>query len=447
MLMQDRSRRYRELPQHLEDRIAALPEDKRTYLEAGARILMRAHEAAASPQRRRDLAEQLADLLLKGEIAPEDRPELGEQAWQPDRDQQQQLAQALRDAIVQGEMDGPSKGTFGDKGVDANIAAAVQGAERDGTERITAEIVTNTGNAEVSVALTDLPPNQHATREAQARMARHVPYLAQKLKFRANRPDRLQTALPRGRIDDARLVEFPVAVHSGRRPLAFARRDILTAPEAAVSLLVDMSGSMSSQQKTAEFGSLCRSEMAMYAAALVDGALRQLKHRHGGGVDYAVFGHTTGGVASRITGAPCVVYRIVDPDRCPGPERIGGIYAGGGNYDGPALAAVADWTRKRWPNRQRLILFINDGLPNGDSYGGQPAFQAIRQHVEHLRKTGTQVLTIYLGDGGTASRDVPREDLATMYGPEGRGFIVAAELGQLPGIVGNVLAKVLKWQA
>lgn len=445
-VIQDLQRRHTPVPDGNKDIMELLHEDKLKYIEGAARIIDRV-TINSTESHRSVLTTQLYELLLKGKIAPEDQADLGEQAFQPSIEQQQKLNNELERLLRStGRIDGEGRGSDEAKlkeGMDDQQAQRVQGAIDRDMQQEEVEIVTNVGNEMVKVTFIDSLPCPSETHAAQAMMKNHVPKLMQKLKFRANAPMKHITAQLRGRMDDSRMIEFPLSMQSGRPPRAFSRAEIISAPKIGIELLVDESGSMSASQRTKEFGHTQRFIMARYAATLLDEALRRLRSQTNGGVDYMIHGHTTpmgdmGLNASRED--RCVVFRIVDPQR-PGPERLGSITAYGGNYDGPALAAVARLAEKKWYDRERLILFINDGLPNGDSYGGAPAHDAIRDHCNWLRSRGTQVLMIYLGTGA------PHKELAHMYGPLNQGYIVCEQIGELPNMVGKVLTKVLKWQA
>lgn len=445
-VIQDLQRRHTPVPDANADLMETLEEDKMKYIEGAARIIDRV-SINSLPQHRVNLAVQLYELLLKGKIAPEDQEELGEKAYQPTIPQQEKLEQELdRHLRSTGRIDGEGRGSDQAKlkeGMDDQQAQRVQGAIDRDMQQEDVEIVTNVGNEMVKVTFIDSLPCPVETRQAQAKMKNHVPRLMQKLKFRANAPMKHITAQLRGRMDDSRMIEFPISMQSGRPPRAFSRAEIISAPKIGIELLVDESGSMSASQNTKEFGRTNRFIMARYAATLLDEALRRLRSQTNGGVDYMIHGHTTPMGDMGMSGnrdERCVVFRIVDPQR-PGPERLGSIVAYGGNYDGPALAAVAKLAEKKWYDRERLVLFINDGLPNGDSYGGAPAHDAIRDHCNWLRSRGTQVLMIYLGEGA------PHKQLAHMYGPLNHGYIVCEQIGDLPNMVGKVLTKVLKWQA
>lgn len=444
-IIQDRGRRHTEVPDEQDNLQDLLTEDYQKYIEGATRIMDRVRKTNVPTSTRRNAASAMYELLTKGKIAPEDQGDLGEQAFKPNHQQLEKMEDEMQGLLERdGRIDGEGRGDAEAKqieGLEDELAQRIQSAIERDMQQEQVEIVTNVGNEMVKVTWIDAEVDAEETRIAQRKMANDVPRLMQKLKFRANTPHRHISAQLRGRMDDSRIVEFPISMANGRPPRAFSRREIISAPKIGIELLVDESGSMGAHQNSRRFGSTYRYLMARNAAALFDAALRQLRTSTNNGVDFAIHGHTTPTYNMGVNrDEKCVVFRIVDPMR-PGPERIGSISAHGGNYDGPALAAVAAWAEKQWYDRQRLVLFINDGLPNGDSYGGAPAHDAIRDHCNYLRKRGTEVLMIYLGEGA------PHRQLAHMYGPLGVGYIVCEEIDQLPSMVGNVLTRVLKWQA
>lgn len=435
-VIQDRSRRYDAPGPVYDAAFVRLPADRAKLVAATGAILGRAHDATLTPADRRALATDLARLLHDGKIAPADQPDLGKQAWRPNSELREQLAKAIHDLGKKGLLDLLKRGGASEGGLEEAVAVAVAAALDRELQVEDVEIVTNTGNARVQVSFIDLDARPHESRTIQRDVAALVPPLAAKLRFRGVTPDRRTGAQLRGHLEGARLVEFPLAQAVGRQPRAFMRRQTIEAPKVGIELLVDMSGSMSNRDK--QHGPR-RIDVARETAMVFDGALRGLRRATHGGVEYMIHGHST---HEKGVETDCVVYRILD-DRHPGIDRIGRIHASGGNYDGEALAAVAQLAARRWHDRERLILFINDGLPNGEEYGGSPAHLAIRDHCNHLRAHGTQVLTIYLGEDD----DVPHDELATMYGPLGYGYIVVPQLAELPHVLGRVLTKVLKWQA
>lgn len=358
---------------------------------------------------------------------PKGPPPPGEEPWAPDP---KQLAgmdkKAMKELFEEGILDGPGRASR--DGLDRHTASEVMDAVERDMQRESVTIQAEDGTRKAPVVWQDIEPNARAFATSYAEVAPLIQPLKRRLAFRSTTAERLVGAQLRGRLDGRRLAEVPIAIARGRQPRAFARREQIAAPMIAVPLLIDMSGSMG----------LDRSRLARQAAILFREALEALKRETNGDVDYSIHGHSTRGGSSR--GEECAIYRIADATHHD-PALLGGIKARANNHDGPALAAIARYAEARWPDRQRVIIYINDGQPAGQTYGGIPAMNEIANHRRWLAARGTTILTLFLGNGGKP------HNLQRMYGPEGQGFIMVREMHQLPTVIGRALTKLLKWHA
>jgi nitric oxide reductase activation protein len=345
----------------------------------------------------------------------------------PGEKQLEEMEKRARKQIVEeGVLDGDGRASR--DGVDKFIAAEVADAIERDMRRDAVTLQGEDGTRKAPVVWADLPKNQAQAERDLAHVAPLIAPLRRKLAFRTTTAERVVGAQLRGRLDGRRLAEVPVAIARGRQPRAFARPEKIAAPKIGVKLLIDCSGSMGVE----------RSSLARQAAILFREALEGLRRETRGDVDYTIHGHSTRPNAMR--GEECAIYRIADKTHSD-LASLGGIRAMQNNHDGPALAAIADQAQREWPDRQRVIIYVNDGQPAGAGYGGRPAMLEIAAHRKWLAARGTTILTLFLGNGGKPYH------LRLMYGEEGVGFIMVREISQLPAAVGKALTKLLKWHA
>lgn len=186
--------------------------------------------------------------------------------------------------------------------------------------------------------------------------------------FRAAAPQWSVRGLKSGGIDDDEL--YRLNMNDMR---IFEQTTIEQHPEVAISLLVDLSGSM--------VGSKLKTAQALSQLFLE--TLRGMK-----GVEPAVYGHTGDLAGYGHAGQPdCDIYRIWekgDPM-----SRLGLITTlpHSDNYDGHALAWVIKANANRaTPDQQRVVIIMSDGHPAGMGYGGDEAYKHVRQVVEWAEK-------------------------------------------------------------
>jgi len=175
----------------------------------------------------------------------------------------------------------------------------------------------------------------------------------------------------------------------------FKRREVLETPDMAVGLLLDVSGSMSSNMKYV-WATAC-----VFAEGLI-----QKK-----GVNFLALTYTGGFSSVQTT-------RICDRDMrrlC-----IGNVEQGGGTPSGAAIASLKV-LMDRMPERQKVIIHFTDGAPDSK--------EAVVQAVEMCRKAGYSVWAISLSRYANM--------LSQQYG-EGNWETIS-EIKELPGKVGKLV--------
>lgn len=422
-IAQEFSRRYRTLTAEQRDLLAQLPEEQQRFLAAAGRITDKAHDHKLKPDQRVALAEALIKLFEDGEKGEDDQPDTD-----PPPGDLGDTAQAMMDAgrAPQRE-DGTTDGTTA-RGLDyaeANEAEAEEVRERRLDQHM---IPGGYGAAPTTVTWTTEPLTPHYKRTAKDRLALalpHVPALAKALALRANKPHRQRAAQLAGRLDGHRLVN---ALLPDTRPRVYRRTEILAAPAFGLTVLQDESGSM-----TGGPADLCASAglMLIHAVAQANAA--------GGDIAIKVRGCTT---TEHQHKQLAWIRRIYD-ERTPDPQRLGLLTDHDNNRDGEALHAVVLEAERSWPDRQRLLLYLNDGEPYGRGYGGDPAYQQVRAVVERARRKGTAVVTLFLG----AVQGYQSAALATMYGPQGRGWYHVPDVADMPAVVAKIVQQQLAWRA
>lgn len=435
-LIQDMARRYEPYTPEERATFDALPEATRRLLYHGARIMDRAHDPGLSLNDRQALASQLIRLLKDGEIPPEDLAE-GEG---PNVDPPEG---GLNEAL--GELGASDTGHRGDGSPvagdaldrrEADAAVAEGALEREEDDNPWPAEGKSRGLRETGVTWVTPPINTTETRyyeRAVTAAAPHVKRLARALHFRAASATRQQRGQLQGRLDTTALA----LAASGRNPLGtrrvFARKELLAAPRVHVSLLVDVSGSTSGGYDTA----------FRESAVMIDGALQNLEREARGSVTWDIHAHSSEYKAGSVREDTCYIYRIIDEKR-QDRQRLGALYARSQNYDGEALFAVCRRLEKTVPpDRQKLLLYLNDGEPSGDGYGGAPAYKQIAWVCQQYRRKGFTIMTLFVGYVG----DGLAGDLTTMYGPEGQGWLRIPSVDELPEVVGRVVSKQLYWKA
>jgi hypothetical protein len=133
-----------------------------------------------------------------------------------------------------------------------------------------------------------------------------------------------------------------------------------------------------------------KADIALQVAVLAAEALRGIP-----GLELEVYSHTTCGADHQ----DCLIKHLFGR-RNKELRTIGSYGAGemGFNYDHQAIRTVAKRFRADTTHRNRWMLVVSDGQPNGKGYKGQPAIKATRDAVEQIRKRGIKVLNVAIAD-------------------------------------------------
>jgi len=225
--------------------------------------------------------------------------------------------------------------------------------------------------------------------------------------FRKAAPSWSERLLKAGAIDDEEL--WRVADNDFR---VFERRVVEESPDTQVTMLIDLSRSMSGDN----------TENAQAMATVMLECLRLMK-----GVSVRIRGH-------RTEGNGCGVFRIWEPGDPM--QRLALITElnGGSNYDGYAI----DWCANELvevakSNEDKVLIVLSDGRPNGHAeyYGGEPAMDHVRRVVEHYERQGVTTIQIAIDPAVGANIQ------AHMF----RHFIPFIDGDKLPGQLTNMLIK------
>jgi len=249
-------------------------------------------------------------------------------------------------------------------------------------------------------------PSQARTSPEAAAVARQVERLA----WSVVDPLRDERGRRSGRLDPSRLSR--TATHPND-PRCYSRRPERAEDRTAVLLLVDCSGSM---------GHYGLGEAQAVAHGMLQG-LQAIPR-----CDVRVIGHHQG-YLTRLT------------DCGDDPDRIDTLSACGRNADGVAIRhAVERWEAETPQARDRLLVVLSDGQPNGGSaYRGPAALRHVGRVVRSIRARGTRVLGVGFGD-------LTETDARLMYGP-GRFVIVPSGPLAAAGDIARAIARTVEGDA
>lgn len=175
----------------------------------------------------------------------------------------------------------------------------------------------------------------------------------------------------------------------------------------AIAVLMDQSASIDERRRLASIlATLCIVEFAQY-----------LK------IPVCVYGHCTDFRRPEHFGKEtvCLHSYMEFEDRNHEKLRILDMKPGGANRDGVALQYM-DEKLKRRKERQKLLFFTCDGLPNASDYGGKVARDDLKQIQKELHRDGIHLLVAAIGED--------QEEIHKIYG---NSCINTSDLSALPG--------------
>lgn len=176
------------------------------------------------------------------------------------------------------------------------------------------------------------------------------------------------------------------------------------APELAVALLLDESGSMSSSD---------RSTYARAAAVILHDFCCSLQ------IPIIVYGHSTGYAQG---GETVELYSYAEFDTIDRDDkyRLMDISARCSNRDGAALRFVAEQLSHR-PEEVRILILVSDGQPAADGYYGSAAEEDLRGIKQEYRRKGILFIAAAIGDD--------KQNIERIYGDS---YLDITDLNQLP---------------
>ncbi len=186
------------------------------------------------------------------------------------------------------------------------------------------------------------------------------------------------------------------------------------APQLAVGLLLDESGSM---------GAYSRALYAKYTAIVIYDFCRSL------GIPVTVYGHSTSYTHKYGHALDLYSYAefesIDDDDK----YRLMDITARSNNRDGMALRYVAEKLIKR-PEQERILILVSDGQPADDDYYGYSADEDLRQTVREYTRKGILFIAAAIGSD--------KDEIERIYG---NAFMDITDLNTLPEKLTGVIKR------
>lgn len=177
------------------------------------------------------------------------------------------------------------------------------------------------------------------------------------------------------------------------------------APQLAVALLLDESGSM------------CSCDRCTYARAAAIILYDFCCSLH---IPVIVYGHSTG--YPRDGGESVELYSYAEFDAIDHDDkyRLMDISARSNNRDGAALRFVAEQLSHR-PEEVRILILVSDGQPAADGYYGSAAEEDLRGIKQEYRRKGILFIAAAIGDD--------KQNIERIYGDS---FLDITDLHQLP---------------
>ncbi len=211
---------------------------------------------------------------------------------------------------------------------------------------------------------------------------------AQVLPFLEKRKTRMEKGMPMGRRMDHRTVYRPDRKVFQRRSLPSEEQDTV------IAVLIDLSGSMRMDDRInyAIIAALCLYQFGQEA-----------------GIPTAVYGHHTDMSWDWKKETVCI-HSFAEFDSMDGKDkyRIMDARSCGANRDGVAVRYMGEKLLAR-PEKQKLLILISDGLPNGLDYSGIEAKKDLRKIKANLTRRGVLFLAAAIGDDKVAIQDIYEE--------------------------------------
>lgn len=189
--------------------------------------------------------------------------------------------------------------------------------------------------------------------------------------------------------------------------------------ETVVGILIDMSGSMSMND---------RIRFAKIAALCVYGFCRTAK------IPITIYGHHTDGhrhdwlTKETVYLQSCAEFELNEEDS----YRIMQMEAGGANRDGTALIYMGEKLLKR-QERQKILILISDGLPNANRYHGREAKEDLKKIKRNLKNKGVTFLAAAIGEDKAAIEEIYQE-----------AFLDISDLERLPAVLSKKLLNLIR---
>ena len=210
----------------------------------------------------------------------------------------------------------------------------------------------------------------------------------QVLPFLEKRQTRMEKGMPMGRRMDHRTVYRPDRKVFQRRSLPSEEQD------AVMSVLIDLSGSMRMDDRInyAVIAALCLYQFGQEA-----------------GIPTSVYGHHTD-ISWDWKKETVCIHSFAEFDSMDGKDkyRIMDAKSCGANRDGVAVRYMGEMLLAR-PEKQKLLILISDGLPNGIDYSGIVAKKDLRRVKADLTRRGVIFLAAAIGDDKAAIQDIYEE--------------------------------------
>jgi hypothetical protein len=276
---------------------------------------------------------------------------------------------------------------------------------------------------------------------------KHEQRLKLSLQFRSADRTYTERERPFGKIDATRMYQLKAFKSKD----IFQRQITTSAPAAHVGILLDESGSMHEHISGAK---MSKDETACAAGIMLEAALRGSKS-----ISYEMWGHTgdIGGWRStnpRSLGeertcpvgglrweGPLLMRYLDSKQGLVDPRVLGRVVARSQNYDGYALEVVyKSMLENSQDAHRRVLMIVCDGMPSGSGYHGDGAKRHVTQVVSKARKSGVEVIAIFVGRLGEAMHQMNE-----MYGMENRDWIHVPQPDDLPGAVERIAKRVLHW--